>query len=296
MHVLLTGASSFLGRHLAEQLAREGVAVTATYRNNQTSIAGLGGGDSKDNLRSVRLDLANERAFSSLPAKVDAVIHVAGVSSAAGVSTDDMLACNVLGTRNVVRYALAAGAKRLIYMSTLSVYGKVDAATIDENTPVRDPDIYGASKYLGERLIAAAADQIPSIAVRLPGILGRGGHRAWLPTVLQQIHEGKAVTIFNPDASFNNAAHVNDLAAFCLRMMEQRWRGFHAMPVGAAGLTTVRAAVERLMAATGTQVPIMVRPAPQASFTISSDYAVQSFGYRPMEISAMLDRYAADSR
>ena len=296
MHVLLTGASSFLGRHLAEYFAHAGVEVTATYRGSDAAIDELRARTRGRGLQVIKLDLADERAGSFLPARIDAVVHVAGVSMATGVSVDDMLACNVTGTRNVLRYALSAGASRLIYMSSLSVHGKIDVTVVDENTSVVDPDIYGMSKYLGERLIATAADRLPSVAVRLPGVLGRGAHRAWLPTLLQCIREGREITIFNPDASFNNAAHVDDLAAFCVNLLDRCWQGFHAMPVGAAGATTVRAAVEQLMAAAGSKVTLAVRPAPQPSFTISSDYAIRSFGYRPMEIGAMLDRYVADSR
>jgi nucleoside-diphosphate-sugar epimerase len=155
MHVLLTGVSSFLGRHLAEHFVHAGLRVTGTYRGDYPWLEQLR--QHGRALELVRLDLANENAFTALPSAIDAVVHVAALSTMPGVSIDGMLGCNVTGTRNVQRYALAAGATRLIYASSLSVHGQIAGPVIDETTPVIDPDLYGSSKYLGERLLACRA-------------------------------------------------------------------------------------------------------------------------------------------
>jgi hypothetical protein len=57
----------------------------------------------------------------------------------------------------------------------------------------------------------------------------------------------------------------------------------------------VRGAVNRLLMATGSQSRIIVNPAQQPGFTISSALAIASFGYRPMEIAALLDRYVSEA-
>jgi nucleoside-diphosphate-sugar epimerase len=298
MHVLLTGASSFVGRHLTEHLLRAGLQVTATYRTSRPVSEPLPSFDDvllDDALRVLQLDIADQQAFVALPGSIDAVVHVAALSTAAGVSSDEMIRCNVAGTQNVLRYALAAGAAKIIYTSSLSVHGRVAAQVVDENTPVIDADLYGASKYFGERLLAAAADRLPCVAIRLPGVLGRGAHRAWIPSLLERIRAGNGVTLYNPHAPFNNAAHVDDLGRFCVGLLARQWTGFSAFPVAAAGMTTIREVVERLISATGTQVTVSVRAAPQPGFAISSEFAVRRFAYNPMEIGLMLDRYVAEA-
>jgi UDP-glucose 4-epimerase len=165
---------------------------------------------------------------------------------------------------------------------------------LDEKTPVIDPDIYGASKYLGERIFADAADKLPCIALRLPGILGRGAHRAWLPTLLARSRAGREITIYNPDGRFNNAAHVDDIARFVHRLIVGDWKGFLAFPIGASGTMTIGDVVARLQATANSHVPVVIEQAPQRSFIICSDYAI-SFGYKPMAIGEMLDRYVAES-
>jgi UDP-glucose 4-epimerase len=295
MHVLLTGASSFLGRHLAEHLLLAGLSVTATYRTRNVAIEHLSSFVEGDALNLVQLDLADYRGFSRLPPTIDVVMHVAGASILPGISTEEMLACNVTGTSNVVRYALAAGARRMIYASTLSVHGKIDVPVVDEHTPIVEPDVYGASKYLGERLLAAVAGRLASVAVRLPGVLGRGAHRAWLPSLVERIRAGRSVVIFNPDAAFNNAAHIDDLVRFFGGLTDLNWQGFHAFPVAAAGTTTIRQIVDQVISAIGKEINVTIQPVGQPSFTVLSDCAIHSFGYQPTEISVMIDRYIKES-
>ena len=78
-------------------------------------------------------------------------------------------------------------------------------------------------------------------------------------------------------------------------MLDAPWDGFHAFPVAAAGMTSIGALVERLMAAAGRRVAVEATVSARAGFTVSSAYAIERFGYRPMEIGAMLDRYAAEA-
>jgi nucleoside-diphosphate-sugar epimerase len=294
MQIVLTGANSFLGRHVAAHLAGQGHYVLGTYRSEGSVVAALRAAANLGHLSLYALDIADPSAFSALPARIDAVVHIAGISTAPGISLDEMLACNVTGARNVLRYALGAGAAKLVYASTLSVHGRIAGSEVTEDTPVDQPDVYGASKYMAERMFAERAGELPVAAIRLPGILGEGAHRAWIPTLVEKIADDRPFTIFNPDSPFNNAAHVDDLARLVESMLAGDWSGFHAFPVGAAGMTTVRGVVEALYATAGKPPRIDVGPARQPGFTISSDYANRVFGYRAQEIGDMVRRYAKE--
>ena len=294
MNILLTGANSFLGRHLTASLVAQGISIVGTYRTETPAIAQLRRIAGAGSLELVAVDLADASAYRSLPTALDAIVHVAGVSAAPDVGLDEMLACNVTGARNLVAYGLRAGADKLIYASTLSVHGQIGVPSVDTDTPILNPDVYGASKYLAERIFAASADRLPAAAIRLPGVLGPGAHRAWIPMLMEAIHAGLPLTIFNPDSPFNNAAHVDDLARMTETMLRTTWNGFHAFPVAAAGMTTIRGVVERLVAGAGKRATVTVSPSRRPSFTVSSDYAKQRFGYRPGEIGAMVDRYVAE--
>jgi hypothetical protein len=84
MHVLVTGASSFLGRHIAMHLVGAGHQVTGTYRNDHPCLAPLRAAQ----VALAPLDLADAESYGVLPSSIDAVVHVAGVSITPGISLD----------------------------------------------------------------------------------------------------------------------------------------------------------------------------------------------------------------
>jgi nucleoside-diphosphate-sugar epimerase len=293
MHVLVTGASSFIGRHVTVALSLAGLGVTATYRSNDFVVERLR--SEVQNLDFVRLNLAHEPDYRRLPKKVDSIVHVAGVSTMPGISVDDILACNVVGARNLLNYARSAHASCLVLASTLSVHGQVEGPIVDEMTPVREPDLYGVSKYLAERLFAAEAHWLPCAAIRLPGVLGEGAHRAWIPTLLDRMRRDQDILVYNPDSMFNNAAHVSDLCNLIVNLLRQQWLGFHGFPVGADGQVTIAELVRILLARTGTRSNITEGKALKKPFTISSRYAKEHFGYAPMDIEEMVSKYVSET-
>lgn len=291
--VLIAGASSFIGRHVTEHLVRSGLEVIATYRNHNDFLERLC--LEAKNLILLQIDISNWRNFSMLPSHVDAVVHIAGISDTAGASIDDMLAVNVTGVRNAQRYALQAGARKFIYTSSLSIHGKIEATLVDEHTAINDPDTYGATKYLGERILASAADILPTIAIRLPGVLGSGAHRAWIPTLVERLIAGNDASIYNPNAEFNNAVHVSDLSKFITQLLlGDGWRGFSAFPVGASGVMTILEIVHLLRETLGSVSKICEYDAVKPSFLIDSKYATDRFGFVPTQIDVMLKRYLDD--
>jgi nucleoside-diphosphate-sugar epimerase len=294
MRVVVTGANSFLGAHVVAHLVQSRLSVTGTYRSEGRALERLR--VLRGQLELAPVNLADASALARLPKSIDAVVHVAGVSTMPGVSVDDMLACNVGGACNLLEYALSAGASRLIYASTMSVHGEIVEPVVDETTPIRAPGIYGASKLLAERLFAAQAHRLPCVAVRLPGVLGPGAHRAWLPTLLEHFRAHREVTIYGAENDFNNAAHVEDLAELFFNALQAQVAGFCAFPVGANGSTTVGVLVERMRKLTRSSSVVRASREAKPGFTISSDYAKRHFGYRPKNIVEMVEQYCSESQ
>jgi UDP-glucose 4-epimerase len=290
MRVLVTGASGFSGSFVARVLARSGRDVVAVYRRETPFQARLSG---EPRVRKHRADLLDA---ATLPGPFDAVVHVAATSPAPGIDVAHMVRDNVIGTQALTEAAERWGAKAFIFFSSLSVYGEVAAGLVDESTPMVNPDAYGATKHLGELLLAARAERLPGLAIRLPGVLGPGAHRNWLSGVAARLRTGETVRAFHLDAPFNNAAHIADLAALVLRVLERPGSGFDAVVAGARGQISIRDAISRLATGLGVEPRIEQAPAAKSSFTLSSERAINRWGYDPMEIGAMIDRYAEDVR
>jgi nucleoside-diphosphate-sugar epimerase len=290
MRILVTGASGFSGSFVARALSRSGHHVVAVYRSETDFLSRLRG---EPRVQRHRADLTNAAA---LPGPFDAVVHAAATSPAPGVGAAQMVRDNVAATLALIEVAERWDAKAFVFFSSLSLYGDVAAGVVDESTPIVNPDAYGATKHLGELLLAARAQRLPGLAIRLPGVLGPGAHRNWLSGVAAKLRARETVRAYHLDAPFNNAAHVADLAALAARALERSWTGFDAIVVGARGHVTVREAIARLAQGLGVEARIEEGGPTKPSFTLSSERAISRWGYDPMEIGAMIDRYAEDVR
>jgi nucleoside-diphosphate-sugar epimerase len=288
MRILVTGAGGFSGAEIVKRLVRDRQDVTACFGSNRGRLP-------PDT--AVRSEIYGDLAGGlALPDRIDAVVHAAARSPAPGVSDADMHTANVEGTRRLVAHAMQACVSCFIYLSSLSVYGRIDTPVVDEATPFRDADTYGVSKRRGEEIVAAEGQGFRSLAIRLPGVIGPRSLRNWLTGVLHSAREGRDIKVFNPDAAFNNAAHVSDLADFVSEVLALDWRAHDAVTIAAAGQTTVREAVQLLVDAYGGKSRIVVENAPRPPFLVSSARASRLYGYRPMDITAMLRRFASENR
>jgi nucleoside-diphosphate-sugar epimerase len=286
MRVLVTGVGGCLGRFVAGDLTRRGFEVLAVYRHRAPPpFEGV----------SPVLLRADLTEGDGLPDRYDAVVHAAATSPAGGVTADAVVRDNVEGTRRLIAHARGAGASAFELCSSVSTFGTVLDAVIDESTPVRDPDLYGMTKLLGEAMLAAASDRLAGLSVRIPALLGPGAQRNFVASSAARLLAGEPVTIFNPEGPFNNAAHSADLSALIATVLENGWRGYDMVVAAAAGQTTIRGVVERLRDRLGSRSEIRVNDAGnRASFTLSSARAIARYGYAPAEIGAMLDRFAAE--
>lgn len=174
--VLVTGASGFVGSHVAEALSRRGFAVLALVRSTS------------DKRRLERLDVeivegdvTDTPSLSSAMAGCERVFHAAALVPRYRGSRDEFHAANVEGSLAVGRAALRVGVERLVYLSTGNVYGSRPRGALDEGVPVAPDSYYGASKWEAERgLLALHAEHgLPVVVARLTPTFGPG-NRGWL--------------------------------------------------------------------------------------------------------------------
>ena len=288
MRVLVTGVSGFSGAHVARLLASQGHSVTGVHRRETPFLSRLRG------IAEIELVRGALEQSAELPGPFDAVVHVAATSPAPGVDVQAMVRDNVSSTLALIEAAVGWKSRSFVFFSSLSVFGEVTVPVVDESCPILNPDPYGATKYLGEQLLLERSDVLPSLSIRLPGVIGPGAHRNWLSSVAVRLSAGDPVAAFNLDGPYNNAAHVDDLARFAAQLLDRGMAGADSVVVGARGQITVRAAIERLAAGLGVRPHIMERDAPRPGFTLSSVRAIERWGYDPLEIGAMIDRYAAE--
>jgi dihydroflavonol-4-reductase len=177
--VFLTGATGFLGHHVAERLVADGHTVTALVRNPESAAARRLPAE----ITIVRGDLLDAEAVTSAmrEAAIDRVIHCAGMVSREPEDATRMHEVNVTGTEIVLAAAKAAGAPRVVHASTSGTIGiSTDedyVATEDDPAPIelinRWP-YYRTKLYAERAALAQASDELEVVCVNPSLLLGPG--------------------------------------------------------------------------------------------------------------------------
>jgi dihydroflavonol-4-reductase len=173
MRILLTGASGFIGLHVAAELAGAGGELVGFCRSEpvpDTPLCEWIAGDVRD-------PAALRRAIRGCAA----VVHTAARYSYDRAEAPAMHAVNVLGTRNVVQAASAAGVRRLLVTSSSATCGPVPGrpATEHDRPPSWELAVpYKRTKLLAERLaLEASSDQLEVVAVNPTTVVGPGDRK-----------------------------------------------------------------------------------------------------------------------
>ena len=185
MRLAVTGATGFVGSHLADAAVAAGHEVAALTRRDRTP---------RDGVAWVPGDLHDREALERLVDGADAVIHVAGVISAHGAAAFEK--GNVEGTLAMLAAATAGGVRRFVHVSSLAA---------------REPNLslYGASKARAEELVHSSG--LDWSIVRPPAVYGPGDKET-----LELFRMAKLGVMLMPPKGRVSVVHVLDLARLLL--------------------------------------------------------------------------------
>jgi dihydroflavonol-4-reductase len=179
MKVFLTGATGFIGHHVAWALAIEGARLRMLVRKT-SSLANLEGLDGETHVG----DLSEPESLQPALAGCDAVVHVAADYRLWIPDPKAMYSTNVDGTRELLRMAREAGVKRFVYTSSVAtMHFRTDGLVVNEDTPVALGDMVGhykRSKFLAEQEAIQAAEGGQQVVILNP--TSPIGTNDWKPT------------------------------------------------------------------------------------------------------------------
>ncbi len=167
----VTGATGLLGNNLVRLLLERGVAVRALARSRakaERQFAGLPAGDGPGELAVVEGDMTSVAAFAPALRGAGVLYHTAAHfrdSYKGGSHWPALHRVNVLGTRDLLAAAYAAGVRRVVHTSSIAVLDGPRGATVDETMPRQEPerDDYYRSKMFSDREVLRFLDAHPDL-------------------------------------------------------------------------------------------------------------------------------------
>ncbi len=254
--VLVTGASGFIGRHVAEAAVRRGYEVVALVRNISTYQA------PRPSVSPAAGDVRDPESVRSALKGCDAVIHLAALYTFDSTQTEVMREVNVDGTQNVLRMALKVGVERIVYTGTVGG----TAFSIDSLATERDlagPETvkgpYKRSKFEAERVVRQMAMQgAPVVTVCPTAPIGPGDEKP-TPTgrIIRDFMRRRMPAYVDTGLNF---VHVRDVAEGHLLALERGQLGARYLLGNADGNLTLSQAFGILSELTGVPAPRLRLP------------------------------------
>jgi NAD dependent epimerase/dehydratase len=195
--ILITGATGFIGSHLAELCVEKGYNVVAFDRYNPNNYWGwLEDSEYKNYMEVILGDVRDYDSVSKAMEGCNSVFHLAALIGIpySYVSPLAYIRTNVEGTYNVLEGAKNLNLEQVLVTSTSETYGTAQYVPIDEKHPLIGQSPYSASKIAADQLAISyyKSFELPVKIVRPFNTYGpRQSARAIIPTIISQILNGK---------------------------------------------------------------------------------------------------------
>jgi nucleoside-diphosphate-sugar epimerase len=257
MKIFLTGGTGFIGSHIAQQLRDRGDEVRALARSAEKGkdLEALG-------CEVVLGDLDDAAAIASGMEGCDAVIHGAAVYKV-GIPKSEheaMHRANVEGTERVLRTALEQKIPKVVYISTVAVFGNTRGEVVDETFEADGQSFtsyYEQTKYEAHQAAKQLIGEgLPLVIVQPGGVYGVGDHSE-LMNMTKMVLNGKMPMIPFPDFGMV-IVHVEDVAAGVLLALDKGTVG-ESYVIG-ADCATNRQLVETVADLSGSKTPKRAMP------------------------------------
>lgn len=259
--VVIVGGAGFIGRHLTQRLAAEGVPVLVFDRAQPPAVPGV---------ETVVADLSDARALRSVVTPGAAIVHLAWTTIPATSDEDPAadLSDNLLGSVRLWEACAAAPVRRVVYVSSGgTVYGNVRKLPIREDDPTEPICAYGLSKLAAEKYLGLfrRLHKLDSIILRPGNAYGPGqnptrGQSAATVFTFRAFRK-EPITIWGDGSATRDLLYVDDLVDAIVRVLahDPGADGPRVFNVGTGQGTSLRELVETIRQVMGR--------APEVSYT-----------------------------
>ena len=289
MKILISGANGFIRRYLCRTLCESNkiIGVRRGKSSQDENMAAF-----HPNFQWHEADLAERISFED---DVDVIVHTAARSPGPAVTVADYVADNIVATQNLIEFALQKQVRLFIYLSAISIYGKIESTLVAEDTPVKPSTPYGITKYLAELLLREKKDVIPSVIYRLPLVIGADMKSGWLFNTYKKLLQGEPVRIYNGDSPYN-MVHISDVCNLVSSSLNYHPSGCDTFTISCKDCLAVRQIVDMMKERKRSRSEIIEDVTADKGFTISTEKAGKVIGFQPQSAKEILTNFMEKMR
>lgn len=221
--MLVTGSRGFIGRAVCNLLVREGYPVLALDRGEADDSADPPG-------KRIQCDISDAAQVQSVfeAEGIDSIVHLAAVLPTAAQSDPGRATqVNIQGSLNLLESASRFGARRMVFGSSLSVYGSwPHHERVSEMHRAAADDLYGAAKIYVEKLgeAYASTNRLEFVSLRIGRVVGVGAQSAtsaWRSEIFERLQTATPVEVSLPFVGTERIllVHVEDVARMLLLLL-----------------------------------------------------------------------------
>lgn len=248
--VLITGVAGFIGSHVASRFLQEGYQVIGIDDLSGGNVTNIPAG-----VDFIQGDLALAATIARIPRDCRKILHLAGQSSGE-ISFDDPVADlekNTVSTLNLIRYGVENRVERIVYASSMSVYGAVENAPISESHHCRPLSCYGVGKHAAEGYLRVYLNKLPFVSLRMFNVYGPGQDMSNLRQGMVSIYLAQAlangqIEVKGSVERFRDFIYIDDVVETWLRAATYTSALGQTLNVGTGVRTTVGELLERVCA------------------------------------------------
>jgi len=213
MQILIAGGGGSVGQDLAVLLSKKNKIISLHRSKMKKKIK-------NKNIKWKMMDLKKKIYLNEKP---DIIINcVAAHKFSKKNRTIDYICSNITVVKNLIDFAIRKNVKKIINLSTVSVYENTNSKILDEESQINYNDILAITKHSGEKLLEN--QPVDYINLRLPAILSSNLNvkRSWISFLISDIKKNKKVEIFNSNAQFNNVIDTEEIARFIEKVKDKK--------------------------------------------------------------------------
>ncbi|HMK90698.1 MAG TPA: NAD(P)-dependent oxidoreductase [Methylocystis sp.] len=284
--VLVTGGAGFFGSLLVKRLLAEGErCVVIDLQPCQTK---------HERLTAIKGDIRDatlvERLFAQH--RFRTVYHCAAILAHAVKDRSFLWQSNVDGTRNVAEAAARRGTRSIVFLSSNCLWAENMGRPVREDDEPAPVEIYGQSKWEGERVLAEYTDRLNVISIRCPTIIDEG-RLGLLAILFEFISEGRKVWVVGGGRNRYQFIYAQDLIAACIAAAE--YPGSEVFNIGSDNVETFCDVYGSVIRRAGTRATVASLPRRPTLFAMRLAYALGLSPLGPYQYRMIAEDFVFDT-